>query len=151
MQQGNIEIRKANVADLQTIHDLVRELAIYEKEEHEFVASLEEYHKDFEDGIFQAIVAEMDGEVVGMTLYYLTYSTWKGKMMYLEDFVVKESFRKRGIGQLLFNAFIEEAKRQGCKLAKWQVLDWNTPAVKFYEKNEAFIEKGWWNVKLYFN
>jgi GNAT superfamily N-acetyltransferase len=80
----------------------------------------------------------------------MTYSTWKGRMLYLEDFVVKERSRRQGIGQLLFDAFLAEAKARGCRLAKWQVLDWNTPAVNFYEKQSAIIEQEWWNGKILF-
>lgn len=146
----NIIIRKATLQDLPFIHELVRELAIYEKAEQEFIATLEDYERDMQAGIFEAIVAEKNGDILGMVLYYMAYSTWKGRMMYLEDFVVKEAYRKHGLGQLLFNAFVEESKQQGCRLAKWQVLDWNTPAIKFYEKNNAIIEKEWWNGKLFF-
>jgi len=85
-----------------------------------------------------------------MALYYMTYSTWKGRMLYLEDFVVQEAFRKAGIGQQLFDGFLQEANNKGCKLVKWQVLDWNVPAIKFYEKNKAIIEKEWWNGKILF-
>jgi GNAT superfamily N-acetyltransferase len=88
---------------------------------------------------------------MGMVLYYLTYSTWKGKMMYLEDFVVKEKNRGKGIGKALYEAFIEEAKHQQCQLAKWQVLDWNEPAIQFYTQNNAILEKNWWNCKVFFN
>ncbi len=147
----SITIRKAEAKDLPSIHDLVMELAIYEKGEKEFIATIEEYEKDFEDNVFQAILAEMNGEVVGMALYYLTFSTWKGRMMYLEDFVVKESHRRYGIGQKLFDAFLEMAKKEGCRLVKWQVLDWNQPALDFYEKNNAIIEKEWWNGKIFLN
>lgn len=142
--------RPAVAEDLPEIHELVRELAVYEKAEHEFVATLEDYQEDWDAGIFEAIVAEKAGEVIGMVLYYIAYSTWKGRMMYLEDFVVKQTYRQQGIGQLLFDAFVANAKEQGCTCAKWQVLDWNAPAVKFYEKNDAIIEKEWWNGKLYF-
>lgn len=146
----NISIRTAQAPDLPAIHDLVRELAIYEKEEAEFVASLEEYQQDFKDHVFQALVAEnAEKEIVGMALYYLTYSTWKGRMLYLEDFVVKEAYRKLGIGQQLFDDFLETAKAKKCRLVKWQVLDWNEPALKFYRKNHATIEKNWWNGKLF--
>jgi len=145
-----IILRKAKKADLPAIHELVRELAIYEKAEHEFTASLEDYYRDFEADIFDAHVAEVDGEVVGMALYYMTYSTWKGRMFYLEDFVVKEAYRRYGIGQRLFDAFVAEARRRECRMAKWQVLDWNEPAVNFYKKNNAVIESNWWNGKLFF-
>ena len=146
----SVQIRKATQDDIPAIHDLVRELAIYEKAEQEFIASQEEYRRDFADGVFQCQVAESDDQVVGMVLYYMTYSTWKGKMMYLEDFVVREAFRQKGIGQMLFDAFLAAAKKEGCRMVKWQVLDWNAPAIAFYEKNRAIIEKEWWNGKIFF-
>lgn len=145
----NIRIRKAVATDLMAIHSLVRELAIYEKAEPEFVATLQDYQDDFAAGVFSCHVAEVDGTVVGMVLYYMTYSTWKGKMLYLEDFVVLEAYRRLGLGQLLFEAFLEEAKARKCRLVKWQVLDWNEPALQFYRKNNAVIEKEWWNGKLF--
>jgi GNAT superfamily N-acetyltransferase len=146
----SLRIRQAKQDDIPAIHDLVRELAIYEKAEQEFIASQEEYRRDFADGVFQCQVAESDSQVVGMVLYYMTYSTWKGKMMYLEDFVVREAFRQKGIGQMLFDAFLAAAKKEGCRMVKWQVLDWNAPAIAFYEKNRAIIEKEWWNGKIFF-
>lgn len=145
---AQIDIRHANADDLAAIHGLVRELAIYEKEEAAFTATLEDYHRDFADGVFESIVAEYEGEIVGMCLYFLTYSTWKGRMLWLEDFVVKEALRRHGIGQKLFAALQERAREMECRLMKWQVLDWNTPALRFYEKNEATIERNWWNGKL---
>lgn len=145
----NITIRKATSADLQAIHNLVRELAVYEKAEKEFVASLEDYQSDFAADIYQAHVAAVDGQVVGMALYYMTYSTWKGRMLYLEDFVVLGKYRRLGLGQMLFDAFLQEAKERQCRLVKWQVLDWNEPALRFYRKNKAVIEKEWWNGKIF--
>jgi len=146
-----IRIRLCNANDLSAVHRLVRELAVYEKAEHELVASLEDYRRDFEAGVFQCLVAERStGEIIGMALFYMTYSTWKGRMLYLEDFVVREAFRQKGVGQLLFDAFLREAQQRKCRLVKWQVLDWNEPALKFYEKNKALIEKEWWNGKIFF-
>jgi GNAT superfamily N-acetyltransferase len=147
----SVIIRTATFKDLPFIHNLVRELAIYEKEENEFTATLAMYENDFTENVFQSIVADVQGEIVGMVLYYLTYSTWKGKMMYLEDFVVNEKFRGKGIGKLLYDAFIQEAKDKNCMLAKWQVLDWNETAVQFYTHNNAILEKNWWNCKVFFN
>ncbi len=146
----DITLRKATKEDIPAIHELVRELAIYEKAEHECTASLDDYYQDFAADIFDSHVAEADGQVVGMALYYMTYSTWKGRMFYLEDFVVKKAYRRYGIGQQLFDAFVAEAKRRKCRMAKWQVLDWNEPAVNFYKKNQAIIEDNWWNGKLFF-
>lgn len=145
-----IDIRPAKLEDIPSIHNLVRELAIYEHAEEELIATVEDYKKDFEAHYFEALVAEQESEIVGIALYYKTYSTWKGRMLYLEDFVVKESHRKKGIGQGLFDAFLARSKELDCKMVKWQVLDWNEPAIAFYKKNKANIEKGWWNGKIIF-
>ena len=146
----SIIIRKAQKEDIPIIHDLVKELAIYEKAEEEFVVTIEEYERDFEDQAFEALLAEAEGQVVGMVLFYMTYSTWKGRMLYLEDFVVRSTHRKMGIGELLFDAFLETAQQKKSKLVKWQVLDWNKPALNFYQKYNAIIEKEWWNGKIIF-
>lgn len=143
-------IRTATAADLPAIYDLVTELAIYEKEPDAVVATLEDYQRDFAEDVFECQVAEQDGKVIGMTLYYLTYSTWRGKMLYLEDFVVSQSHRRTGAGELLFDRVLEVAKQKNCRLLKWQVLDWNEPALNFYAKYNATIEKDWWNGKIIF-
>jgi GNAT superfamily N-acetyltransferase len=145
----NIKIRKIKVSEMQKAYELVRELAIYEKAEESLTIGLEEYNKQFEEQLFDKLVAEHNSTIIGMALYYPTFSTWKGKMMYLEDFVVQEAFRKSGVGQLLFDAFLEEAKTQDCKLVKWQVLDWNEPAINFYKKNNATIEDEWLSCKIF--
>ena len=147
--QPNFTIRPAIAADMPAIHQLVYALAVYEKEPEAVVTTPAEFLEDFQNGLFQCSVAEHENEVVGLVLYYMAYSTWKGKMLYLEDFIVTEDFRRFGVGQLLFDAFLAEADRLGCRLVKWQVLDWNEPALRFYEKNEATIEKGWWNGKIF--
>lgn len=146
---SDLIIRQGNADDLPAVHDLVRELAIYEKEAAAFTASLADYKSNFEANVFEYIVAEVKGEVVGMCLYYLTWSTWKGRMLYLEDFVVRGTLRRRGLGQQLFEALLERARVLDCKLAKWQVLDWNEPAIRFYEKNDAIIERNWWTAKVF--
>ncbi len=144
-----IIIRKANEGDIPAIFALVEELALYEKAPDAVITSEMIYLEDFRAGFFDAHVAEKDGTVAGMALYYPAYSTWKGKMLYLEDFVVKSEYRREGIGQMLFDAFLEEAVRRRCIMVKWQVLDWNEPAVRFYQKNKAIIESEWWNGKLF--
>jgi len=144
-----INIRKALKADLPAVYNLVQELAIYEKEPEAVTATLSDYQNDFEAGIFESQVAEVKGKVVGIAIYYMTYSTWKGRMLYLEDFVVQESYRKFGIGQLLFDAFLAEAKKKKARMVKWQVLNWNEPALSFYRKNGAIIEKNWWSGKIF--
>ena len=145
---SDILIRPATEADIPAIHALVRELAAYENEPEAVFTTPEEYLEDFRKGLFESHVAEMDGRVVGMILYFMMYSSWKGKMLYLDDFVITESHRRYGIGQKLFDAFVEEGRRRGCRLIKWQVLDWNEPALQFYRKNEAVIETNWWNCKI---
>ena len=147
----SVNIRKATVEDLPAIRNLVKELAIYERAEIELTASIEEYISSFNSGWFESQVAENEEGIIGMILYYETFSTWKGKMLYLEDFYVKPKFRGQNIGQQLFVTFLKTARHKGCKLTKWQVLDWNDPAVKFYEKNKATIEKEWWNGKIIFD
>jgi GNAT superfamily N-acetyltransferase len=143
-------IRNANFKDLGAIYDLVIELAIYENEPEAVTATLKDYEKNFKAQVFQSIVAELDGKIIGACIYYITWSTWKGRMVYLEDFIVTKVYRKKGFGQLLFDQFLAEAKKMNAIMVKWQVLDWNEPAIRFYEKNKATIEKEWWNGKIIF-
>jgi len=146
----SIIYRKARVDDMLAVHGLVKELASFEKEGDAVKVDANYYKKCFEENTFQVIVAEDAGKVVGMTLFYMSFSTWKGKMMYLEDFVVLPDYRNKGIGQQLWNEWILESKKQGAKMVKWQVLDWNTEATRFYERAGATIEKQWWNGKIIF-
>jgi len=145
----NITIRPATLADIPAIYDLVVALAVYEKEPEAVTASIADYLEDFQENIFQAQVATIESKVVGMALYYITYSTWKGRMLYLEDFVVYKEYRRLGIGQLLFDAVLEAGRQRKCRLLKWQVLDWNEPAINFYKKNKAILETDWWNGKIF--
>ncbi len=147
----NIHIRPAIEKDFISIHKLIHELAVYENAPEAHTATVDEYIRDFKLGIFEAHIAEDRDieEVVGLIFYYMAYSTWRGRMLYLEDFVVTEGYRRYGVGQMLFDTFIEVARQKDCFLVKWQVLDWNDPAVKFYEKNKAIIEKEWWNGKIF--
>jgi GNAT superfamily N-acetyltransferase len=146
----DIVIRQADAGDMPAVHGLVRQLAIYEKAEQEFTATIEDYRRDLEAGVFEVLLADTADGPVGMALYFMTYSTWKGRMLYLEDFVVSEPFRGQGIGRLLFDAFLQRARERGCRLVKWQVLDWNEPALQFYRKYDSIIEKEWWNGKIVF-
>lgn len=144
-----IDIRKARVNDLGGILALVRELAEYERAPQEVTATLEVYEEAFTNGVFDALVAEQDGQILGMALYYLTFSTWKGPMMYLEDFVVTEQQRGAGIGLRLFDRFLEESRNAGAILCKWQVLAWNEPAIRFYERLPTVFDDEWINVKYF--
>ncbi len=147
---ASIAIRKAIDNDLSAIHELVCELAEYEKGLDKVTTSPDSYLKDFRDGIFDAFVAEADGVIVGMALYFMAFSTWKGRMMYLEDFIVRESMRGFGIGAKLFDAFLEESKKHDVALVKWQVLDWNEPAIGFYRKYDTVFDREWVDCKIYF-
>ena len=144
-----ITIRPATAEDVLALHGLVAELAAYVNASDQFTATLDAYRTDFADGFYHALVAEDDGTVVGMALYYYVYSTWKGRMVYLEDFVLTPSHRRRGIGQQLWDALKNTARQRGCKLLKWQIVDTNTEALKFYAAQEAIIETDWLNGKLF--
>ena len=145
-----MKIRIAKRSDVEAIYHLVVQLAIFEKEPDAVTSTLEDYLTSFDNGLIEALVATEDSQVIGMALYYMTFSTWKGKMLYLEDFYVKEKYRSLGTGQQLFDAFINVAKAKGCSMVKWQVLDWNKAAIKFYKRNGATIEDHWYNGKVIF-
>ena len=145
-----IKIRKANKKDMAGIYGLVKELALYEKEPEAVTSTIEDYEKNFEEGVFEALVAESEGKVVGMALYFLAWSTWKGRMLYLDDFVVTESLRGHGVGQLIFDELIKVAVEKNVALMKWNVIDWNEPAIRFYvEKYNAELDKKWFACKLW--
>ncbi len=144
-------IRKATKQDIAAIYNMVYELAVFEKEPEALKIAIKDYEEAFSEKLFDSIVAELDGKIIGIAVFYMTFSTWRGKCLYLEDFYVKPEFRKLGVGQKLFDAYITEAKSKGAKQAKWQVLDWNEVGLNFYNRNNAEIEKNWWNGKLYFD
>lgn len=145
-----IHLRVAVKADCGRLLELVNELAVYERAPEEVTVTLQE----FEDAgfgqkpVWKAFVAEVDGLVVGFALYYVRFSTWKGCRLYLEDFLVTEAMRGRNIGKLLFDRIIQEAQELGFNGMSWQVLDWNDPAINFYNKYNAAIEAGWLNASL---
>nr|WP_222619823.1 GNAT family N-acetyltransferase [Pontibacter sp. KCTC 32443] len=130
---------------------LIQELAEYEKAPNEVTNTLEDMRRDGfgERPIFEFFVAESEAEgIVGISLYYTAYSTWKGRTIYLEDLVVTERLRRSGIGKKLFDAVAEEAKRLGAKRFRWQVLDWNEPAIAFYKKIGAELDGEWMNCTM---
>lgn len=148
----DIKIRKATKTDLPAVLDLVKELAVYEKAGHEVTITLKELENDGfgEHPLYWIILAEHNGEIIGMSFYYIRYSTWKGRCLYLEDLVVKEAYRGKKIGKLLFEETIKAAKAMNAKLMTWQVLDWNEPAINFYKKFNAELDDEWINGKLRF-
>ena len=146
----NILIRKAVEADCPRMMELIHELAVYEKAPEEVTVTPEHFR---ESGfgphpVWWAFVAEVDGKVEGLALYYIRYSTWKGQRMYLEDIIVTEKMRGRGIGQMLFQALITEYREKGLAGMVWQVLDWNEPALNFYRKYGASFDAGWVNASI---
>lgn len=148
----SIIIRRAGPADVPAIFDLITELAIYEKAGHEVTNTPEQLLKDGfgENPVYGTLIAEKDGAIAGMSLYYYRYSTWKGKRLYLEDLIVKEEFRGLGLGKSLLDATVEEARRTGCTGLMWQVLDWNEPSIQFYKKYGARLDGEWINCHLDF-
>lgn len=146
----DINIRYAVEADCKRLLELIHELALYEKAPQEVTVKLEEF-VDAGFGanpVWKAFVAERNGTIVGFALYYIRYSTWKGCRLYLEDFIVTEAERGKGIGKVLFERVMQEAKDKGFNGMSWQVLDWNTPAINFYNKYEANLEAGWLNASF---
>jgi len=145
-----VYLRVAKKEDCPRLLELIHELALYEKAPEEVTVTLPE----FEDAgfgnqpVWKAFVAETDNQIIGFGLYYVRYSTWKGCRLYLEDLIVTETWRGKGVGKLLFNRLAQEAKDMGFNGMTWQVLDWNEPALNFYKKFEAGIESGWLNAAL---
>ncbi|WP_299817875.1 GNAT family N-acetyltransferase [uncultured Pontibacter sp.] len=146
-----MNIRRGTIDDLPQVHGLIQELADYERAPQEVTNTLEDMQRDGfgENPIFKFFVAETAADgIVGIALYYTAYSTWKGKMLFLEDLVVTEWYRRTGIGRKLFNAVAEEAKLSGAKRFKWQVLEWNEPAIAFYKKIGANLDGEWINCNM---
>jgi GNAT superfamily N-acetyltransferase len=145
-------IRAAAVQDVPAIFSLIQELASYERAPEQVVNTPEQLKIDlFDDQVCSAIVAtnSLDA-VVGFALYYISYSTWKGRCLYLEDFYVQEAERKQGYGQALFDEIVQIAKQMGVKRMDWQVLDWNHTALNFYRRNHATLDPEWINGRLFF-
>jgi GNAT superfamily N-acetyltransferase len=146
-----ITVRRAVKEDCPRLLELVKELALYEKAPDEVTVSMEHFE---ESGfgpkpVWWAFVAEEAGIIYGFALYYIRYSTWKGQAMYLEDIIVTEPARGKGIGKLLFDRLIEEAREKGFKRMIWQVLEWNEPAINFYKKYNADFDGEWLNGSIY--
>jgi GNAT superfamily N-acetyltransferase len=147
----DILVRKATKEDCPRLLELINELALYEKAPQEVTVTLDHF---IESGfgphpVWWSWVAEENGIILGFALYYVRYSTWKGQAMYLEDILVTESARKRGIGKLLFDQLIEVARERKFNRIIWQVLDWNEPAINFYKKYNASFDAEWLNCSIY--
>jgi GNAT superfamily N-acetyltransferase len=146
----NLSIRYAIESDCERMLELIHELAVYEKAPDEVTVSLTHFiDAGFgKNPVWKAFVAEVDGHVEGFALFYIRYSTWKGCRLYLEDFIVTEKMRGQGIGKILFEETVKYAKENNFSGMVWQVLDWNEPAINFYNKYKSTLEAGWLNAAL---
>lgn len=141
----NIVIRKGERKDMPSVLELIRELAVFEKEPEAVEVTIADLERDGfgENPLFYTFVAEMNEKIVGMALYYYRYSTWKGKTIHLEDLIVKEEKRGLGVGSALYAQVMEQGKKENVRRIEWAVLDWNTPAIEFYKKTGAKVFEDW--------
>ncbi|EMR01773.1 GNAT family N-acetyltransferase [Cesiribacter andamanensis] len=146
----NITIRTGTRQDLPQVLALIKELAEYERAPQEVDNTVERMEQDGfgPQKVFDFLVAEQDGRILGLALYYWSYSTWKGKCMYLEDLVITQPHRRFGIGRRLFDRLIQIAKEKDVRRLSWQVLDWNEPAIEFYKGLGAQLDGEWINGRL---
>src|SRR5688572_697954 len=149
----SITVRRAIKSDCPRLLELVQELADYEKAPAEVTVSLAHFEESGfgEKPVWWAFVAEEENLVNGFALYYIRYSTWKGQRMYLEDILVTENSRGKGLGKLLMDRLIEEAKEKNLNAIVWQVLEWNQPAIEFYKKYHADFDGEWINCSIKIN
>lgn len=138
-------IRKGTPQDMPVILELIKELAAFENEPDAVVITVTDLKRDgFGTApLFNTFVAEVNGRIIGMALFYFRYSTWKGKTIHLEDLIVTESMRGTGAGSLLYKEVFKFARVQGVRRVEWAVLNWNTPAIAFYEKTGARVFDDW--------
>ncbi|MEK7225771.1 MAG: GNAT family N-acetyltransferase [Bacteroidota bacterium] len=145
------KIRRAVKEDCPRLLELITELAIYEKAPNDVTVTLEHFTESGfgESPVWWSFAAEEDGMIQGFALYYIRYSTWKGQAMYLEDIIVIEAARGKGIGKLLMDRLIVEAREKKFNRIIWQVLEWNEPAINFYKKYNAEFDAEWLNCQIY--
>lgn len=150
MEFQDVNIRKGVPTDIPQVLGLIKELALYEKAPLEVTNTEEDMLRDGfgSDPAYRLLVADMAGRVVGMAIYFIKYSTWKGKGIYLDDIVVTESLRGNGIGAKLFHAVMLDAVSINARQMHWQVLDWNEPAIRFYKRYHGDFDGEWVNCKL---
>jgi GNAT superfamily N-acetyltransferase len=145
-----IKIRPGKKEDLPRVLELVKELAKYERAPHEVTNTVAQMEEDGFGGrpVYGFFVAEFRNTLIGLSLYYWRYSTWKGKRLYLEDIIVTESQRGKGAGKLLFDRTMQKALEENCTGMMWQVLEWNEPAINFYKKYGSKLDGEWVNCNL---
>lgn len=145
-----MKIRKATKSDMKSVLDLIQELATFEKEPHAVLVTVDDLIRDgfSETPLFHCFVAEAENNIIGIALYYYRYSTWKGKTIHLEDLIVKENQRGTGAGFALYCEIIAQGKRDNVRRIEWNVLNWNTPAIEFYNKTGAKLLDDWRVVQM---
>ena len=141
-----VTTRFATKSDIPIILTMIKELATYEKEPQAVITRFEDFDKNWNS--FKVILAEKNSEVVGMAFMFHCFSTWVGRMLHLEDLIVREQWRRQGIGDILFKAVIAYSNEHGINRLKWEVLDWNESAIAFYQKYDAHVEKTWLTCRL---
>jgi GNAT superfamily N-acetyltransferase len=143
-------VREGKREDVPQVLELIRELALYERAPHEVTNTVEMMLEDGfgKNPVYGMFVAEINKRIIGISVYYFRYSTWKGRRLYLEDIVVTESMRGNKIGKALFEATMEKTLELKCSGLVWQVLDWNEPALNFYRKYNASMDSEWVNCAL---
>jgi GNAT superfamily N-acetyltransferase len=140
-----MNIRKGNPEDMEAVLGLIQELANFENEPNAVLITVEDLIRDGfgSNPLFHVFVAEIESQIVGIALYYYRYSTWKGKTIHLEDLVVNDKMRGSGVGFALYSEIIKQGKRDNVRRIEWNVLDWNSTAIKFYEKSGAKVLEDW--------
>lgn len=146
----SVIIRSAKKEDCPRLLELIKELALYEKAPEEVTVTLSHFEESGfgEKPVWWAFVAEKNTQILGFALYYIRYSTWKGQRMYLEDIIVTEAARGKGIGKMLMEQLIVEAKEKKLNGIVWQVLEWNEPAIRFYKTFNASFDAEWVNCSI---
>ena len=145
-----VNTRKGQIEDMPAVLDLIKELAIFEKEPNAVVVTVADLERDGfgENPLFYTFVAEINDEIIGIALYYYRYSTWKGKTIHLEDLIVREKMRSSGCGMALYSEIIKQGISDNVHRIEWNVLDWNQPAIDFYEKTGAKVLDDWRSVQM---
>lgn len=138
-------IRRGVKEDMPAVLELIKELAVYEKEPHAVEVTVADLVRDGfdEHPLFYTFVAELEGEIIGMALYYYRYSTWKGKTIHLEDLIVTQRMRGTGAGFALYKEILKQGVKDKVRRVEWNVLDWNASAIAFYEKSGARVLTDW--------
>lgn len=154
-----MKIRMGKPEDMQAVLGLIQELALFEKEPDAVLVTVDDLIRDGFGTVplFHVFVAEIENDptdseqgkqIVGIALYYYRFSTWKGKTIHLEDLVVKDKMRGTGLGYALYSEIIKQGKKDQVRRVEWNVLDWNTPAIEFYEKSGAKVLRDWYVVQM---